>query len=152
MTKARKVKKKVGRPAGRRPVLALRVDQGLYDRLSAAAAAHPTPATLAQEATDRLEASFRLRDITTEIFGSDDLRAINIAMFAAFDAGGNLNASDGSWIRNDPDSYREAMVRVIETLVSMAPDGVRLEDVDLLLQSVKGRIATRMINRWGTPQ
>jgi hypothetical protein len=65
MKRAKAAKKKIGRPVGRRPLLNLRVDQSLHDRLSQAAAA--SNRTVAEETVRLLYLSLEWTGAEAEV-------------------------------------------------------------------------------------
>jgi hypothetical protein len=132
-------RKRIGRPAGRKPLLNLRIDQSLYDDLKVAA-----EGTLSEEAVRRLRQSFE-RD---KEFGR--WRQLAHVMVSGFANGGHRRAAEtevpGDW-RTNPDCYLFAVRGVLEALVNAAPPGLDIETANAVLESAKGRFATVAISR-----
>ncbi len=142
MRKAKAVRKRVGRPAGRKPVMALRVDQTLYDRLQAAADA--SGRTLAEETVRRL---FRT---LSEEFGTE-MRRVGEMMTSTFwfagqqaaTQSGQINPTPRDWLQNQY-CYRTALVQVATNLIEGMPEATPDEKA-LVIEDIKGRIATGLI-------
>jgi hypothetical protein len=134
-----------GRPPGRKPLLALRIDQPLYDRLVDASEA--AQISLAEETVTRIKRSF-----TEEaIFGGPEVRHIAILMIVSFYSAGQLAAaanghSDWSarkWLQ-DKDCFRSAMISVMSALMDLHSGD--LQEKLMIYESLKGRAATRFAN------
>lgn len=122
MKRAKAKKAKVGRPEGRRPVLALRIDQPIYDKLADAAAAVPGR-TVAEETARRITRSFQDEDL----LGSPEVRRLTSMVaytFAAAGEGASHAEHPGGTVTNwqrDPYCYHRAVVAVIESLLNGIP-------------------------------
>ena len=143
-----KDRKRRGRPTkaptpGERVPLSLRVTADLKRKIDSAH--EMSGRSQSQEAEYRLERSFSLDDA----FDDPALRDLIVRLSVAFDGGGRSAAwsrnVQGDWWR-DPHCYRAAMFSVFETLLAQSPDAVlALEDLDLHMASLKGRIATHLL-------
>lgn len=148
MTKA--VKKTRGRPPKpederRGSNITFRTPGGLRERLEKAAT--NSGRSISEEVVHRLERSFHAFQIVRdEIFGSGAEYGLTTAIFASLRPAGIRNGDD--WTR-DPDAYREALIAVLDTMITHAPNSDKLtgQDIMLLLDSLKSRMASRLLNR-----
>jgi hypothetical protein len=107
-----------------------------------------TGRSLAQVAEHAIERSFHASKlIREEIFGSGREFNLTTAIFASMRTAGGAGENE-DWTR-DPDAYREAMVAVLETMITHAPNSGNLtgQEILLMLDSAKSRIASKLINR-----
>jgi hypothetical protein len=137
---ARAAKKKIGRPAGRKPVLALRVEQEIIDKLSSAAALAPGGRTIAEETVRRLQRSFR----EDEVIGGPEIADLAHTVTALFAfvakreaiAAGHPEWTAKEWLA-DQECYQSGVVEVCRTLIKGLPNPSR-EQYDLTLKSIVG--------------
>lgn len=145
MKKAKAKKGKVGRPEGRRPVLALRLDQQIYDQLTAAAAT--AGRTVAEETARRLTESFKNEDA----LGDAEMQRVATWMASTFSftgqrtaiANGHSDWPPRDWLR-DQDCYRSALIALTAALIDGLPKPAA-EEKELVLLSLQGRVATGLI-------
>jgi hypothetical protein len=127
-----------GAGGGKRHPLNMRTTKETRERLEAAASANGR--SLAQEVEVRLERSFA----EESSFGGPEMQRLAFLMIAAFATAGQLSA-DGKpdWL-HDRDCYRSGLIGVLDALLIEMP-GAAPEDVDLVIESLKGRMMTRLI-------
>jgi hypothetical protein len=144
MKKAKPAKKKVGRPEGRKPLLNLRVDQSLHDRLTAAAA--KAGRTISEETVARIARTF-----ADEEYYDTDARRIGAMMLSAFwFAGHQTAAGDGhkdwttkEWMQ-DQACYRAGLLKVAVALIDGMPIATP-EEKALTIEAIRGRVATGLV-------
>lgn len=143
--KAKAKKGKVGRPEGRRPVLALRLDQPIYDQLTAAAAA--AGRTVAEETARRLTQSFK----NEVAMGDAEMQRMAIWMASTFSftghrtalANGHSDWTPRDWL-GDQDCYRSALITLTAALIDGLPKPTPKEK-ELVLLSLQGRVASGLV-------
>lgn len=143
--KAKSAKKRIGRPEGRKPLLNLRVDQSLHDRLAAAAAS--AGRTISEETVSRLARSLG----NEEVFGSE-LRQVVDMVGAAFWLGGKQAAISGGhkdwaprdWLQ-DQDCYRSAFVKAAVTMIECMPV-TSPDEKSLALVALHGRLTSGLVD------
>lgn len=125
MTKtAKTAKKRIGRPEGRKPLLNLRIEQDLLDKLKDAAAAHPGGRTVAEETVSRLRRSFR----EDQVIGGPEVADLAHTMTALFAfcakraavAAGHPDWSAKQWLA-DQVCYQAGTEEVCRTLIMGMP-------------------------------
>jgi hypothetical protein len=82
-------------------------------------------------------------------FGGEDGRQIMFFLTSAFILAGNAAAKNrnvSQW-KADPKAYAAAMVGVLEAMLSNQPPGVSIATINTQLESIKGRIATRLLGK-----
>jgi hypothetical protein len=139
--KARTAKKKIGRPAGRRPLLNLRVDQSLHDRLSHAADA--ANQTLAAETVRRLNASFSIEDAVGGPAMVHTANMMSAVFYAAGSAAAGRNKPAEDWLDN-PECFRAAMMAVMSMLMDLHRGD--FAEKSAIYESLKGRAARPFAN------
>jgi hypothetical protein len=126
-----------GAGGGKRHPLNMRTTKETRERLEAAASTNGR--SLAQEVEVRLERSF-----TEEgALGGPDMRRLAYLMISAFATAGRLSAAGKEHWIDDPMCYRAGLVGVVDALLIGLPDAT-LEDVAILIESLKGRLLTRI--------
>jgi hypothetical protein len=146
LKRAKPKKKKVGRPAGRRPVLALRIDQSLYDDLSNLSAKSGN--TLAEETVRRIGKSFA----DEEIVGGPDMHRLSLLMATRFwlEASqyavqhGHPDWTPSEWLR-DQNCYRAGALAVAAALIEGLPQPTPDEMISTI-QVLNSRIANRLVD------
>jgi hypothetical protein len=145
---AKKVRPKVGRPTGRKPLLNLRVEQSLHNRLgkAAAVAGH----SISEETVRRLNFSFRDEDD----FGGPDLRFFAVliqstfahnASQAAREKEGGLDWTPAQWLK-DQDCYRSGCLALMVTLFDYMPKAT-LEQFHLTIEALRARLTDVLIRK-----
>ncbi len=127
--------------------LGLRVTAEVKRRLDAAA--KKTGRSQSQEAEFRLERSFEHDDI----FGGPEMRAIAMAMFAAFGHGALLSGKPREIWATDRDSYSAGAQGVFERLIDWLPnasDEEKAEFAKVSFQIQQGRLVGKIVNRQKT--
>jgi hypothetical protein len=112
----------------------------LLDQLKAAAKRHGN--SFNAEAANRLSKSFA----EEEAFGGEDGRRLLYLVTAAFVLAGKAAAGNreiSQWITN-PKAYAAGMFGVLEALLIAQP-GVSFETCNSQIESIRGRIATRLL-------
>jgi hypothetical protein len=120
----------------------IRVAASLLAQLEVAAKKHGN--SFNAEAAKRLGKSFA----EEEVFGGEDGRRVLYFLTSAFVLAGKAaagNRETSKWM-SDPKAYAAAMFGVLEALMIAQP-GVSLETCVLQLESMKGRIATRLLGK-----
>lgn len=105
--------------------------------------------SLAQVAESSIERAFHaVKAVQDDIFGPAGSKefALTTAIFANLRPAGVRQNED--WTR-DPALYQQAIIAVLETMVTHAPNSDEMtgQDIMLLIESVKGRVASRLRNR-----
>jgi len=136
------------KPTELRPVM-VRIPERLRGRL--ARTAKQNDRSMNSEMIFRLEGSFTQEDA----FGSGELRAIAIAMSAAFASAGAgaaySNSVEGDWV-DDPASYRAAAFGVLKAL--MLRNGEAALDMQSMMNEcdrLKAAVAAYIVNRGSRP-
>ncbi|MGX1323744.1 hypothetical protein AB7M17_007197 [Bradyrhizobium sp. USDA 377] len=143
MKKTKSKPAKVGRPSGRKPLLNLRIEPALHDRLKRSS--EQSGRTISEETVRRLEQSFSEE---TALGGSDmrDLAMMLVSTFAFTGqqyatANGHRDWTPRDWMA-DQASFRAALLSLVERLIFAMPDQSK-EEVVLTFEALKGRILTR---------
>lgn len=110
------------------------------------------------EAVSRLERSFDaanlVREAVDHALGGPDLRGMALSMITAFASAGQRSAGADvpprQWMQQ-PDAYRAAVVGVLDALLKEMPEASD-EQTALMIESLKGRLLTRILNRPAGPQ
>jgi hypothetical protein len=142
---------KIGRPTkppkrgARRVSLGLRVTADVKRQLDAIADKHGR--SQSQEAEQRLEQSFA----ADAAHGGEEMRFLMQLMAGAFGFAGQRLAPGKSPSEYDPETYRECVKAVVQALADAHPGALGdLEDIHLFAESIKGRLATRLVARKGS--
>jgi len=144
MTKKAKIAQRgVGRPEGRKPLLNLRVEQTLHDRLTAAAG--KSGRTISEETVSRLTRTF-----ADEEFYGTELRRVIDMFAAAFWLGGKQAAASAEkdptpseWLQ-DQECFRAAVVKAAVTMIECMPMATP-DEKELTLIALQGRLAAGLI-------
>lgn len=141
--------------AKRKPTARVQVPIRMLESLRAALekSAKARGVSLNSEVVARLDRSLNTESTFEAAFGGPELHQTALLMAAAFASAGRASsgkANASEWMR-DRDAYRAAVIGVMDALLIGFPNADH-DDAVLIIESLKGRLLTRLANEGGDKQ